>query len=120
MNSLSYGTIQRGWALSQQGKPEEGVVQMQQGLAAYRATGAELGVPYRLSLLAEACGAAGQVEEGLIFLAEALERVDRTGERFYEAELYRLKGELTLQKFQVSGSRFQVPSSKTRNQKRET
>ena len=41
-------------------------------------------------------------------LAEALAFVDKTGVRFYEAELYRLKGELTLQKFQVSGSKFQV------------
>jgi len=45
----------------------------------------------------------------LSVLAEALAQVDKTGERFYEAELYRLKGQLTLQKFQVSGSKFQVP-----------
>jgi predicted ATPase len=52
---------------------------------------------YFLALLAEAYGVAGQTEEGLTVLAEALTVVDRTGERFYEAELYRLKGELTLQ-----------------------
>ena len=52
--------------------------------------------PYFLALLAEAYGKAGQAEEGLATLAEALATVDRTGERFYEAELYRLKGELTL------------------------
>ena len=51
---------------------------------------------YFLALLAEAYGKAGQAEEGLTVLAEALARVDKTGERFYEAELYRLKGELTL------------------------
>ena len=50
-----------------------------------------------LALLAEAYGKAGQVEEGLTALAEALAVVDKTGERYYEAELYRLKGELTLQ-----------------------
>jgi predicted ATPase len=50
----------------------------------------------------------GQSEEGIKVLAEALATGDRTGERFYEAELYRLKGQLTLQKFQVSGSKFQV------------
>src|SRR5262249_55662603 len=43
--------------------------------------------------------------------AEALARVDSTGERVYEAELYRLKGQLTLQKFQVSSSKFQVSSN---------
>ena len=41
-------------------------------------------------------------------LAEALTVVDKTGERFYEAELYRLKGELTLQQFKVQGSKFKV------------
>src|SRR5262249_5917939 len=48
-------------------------------------------------LLAELYGKAGQGEEGLSLLAEALTLVHKTGERFYEAELYRLKGELTLQ-----------------------
>ena len=52
---------------------------------------------YILALLAEAYGKGGQVEEGLAAVAEALELVDRTGERYYEAELYRLKGTLTLQ-----------------------
>jgi predicted ATPase len=70
---------------------------MRQGLAAFRATGAEIDSPYYLALLAEAYGKAGQAEEGLSTLAEALEVVDKNGERFYEAELYRLKGELTLQ-----------------------
>jgi hypothetical protein len=47
--------------------------------------------------LAEAYGKAGQAEEGLAALAEALTVVDQTGERFYEAELYRIKGEFLLQ-----------------------
>jgi hypothetical protein len=51
---------------------------------------------YFLALLAEAYGKAGQAEERLAALAEALTVVDKSGERFYEAELYRLKGELTL------------------------
>src|SRR5262249_48694687 len=67
--------------------------------------------PYHLALLAEAYGKARRVEEGLTALAEALEVVDNTGERWCEAELYRLKGQLTLQKFQVPGSKFQVPPS---------
>ncbi|MBI3301053.1 MAG: AAA family ATPase, partial [Deltaproteobacteria bacterium] len=104
---LAWGTILRGWALAVQGQ-EEGIVQMRQGLAAWRATGAEVTQPYILALLAETYGKIGQTEEGLNALAEALATVDKTGERFYEAELYRLKGELTLQQFQVSGSKFQV------------
>ena len=70
---------------------------LEQGMAAWRAVGAELGRPYFLTLLAEACEKAGQAKEGLSALAEALALVHQTGERFYEAELHRLKGELLLQ-----------------------
>jgi predicted ATPase len=93
---LALGTILRGWALAEWEQGEEGIAQMRQGLAASRATGAERHWPYHLALLAEAYGKVGQVEEGLSTLAEALSLVDKNGERFYEAELYRLKGELLL------------------------
>jgi predicted ATPase len=69
---------------------------MQQGLSAYRAIGAGIWQTHFLALLAEAYGKAGQAEAGLQMLAEALAVADRTHERVYEAELYRLKGELTL------------------------
>src|SRR5581483_152829 len=94
---LAWGTIMRGWALAEQGQVGEGIAQMRQSLAALRSTGAELRHPYYLALLADACGKVEQTEEGLAALAEAQARVDKTGERWYEAELYRLKGELTLQ-----------------------
>jgi predicted ATPase/class 3 adenylate cyclase len=106
---LAAAIVRRGWALAEQGQAEEGIQQIQRGMAAHRATGDELFHPYHLALLAEAYGKAGQVEDGLIALAEALATVDRTGERQCEAELYRLKGQLTLQQFQVSGFKFQVP-----------
>ena len=96
-HELAIGTNVRGWALAERGQREEGVVQMRQGLDAQRATGAKIMEPYRLALLAEAYGKVGQEEEGLSLLAEALAVVDSTEERVYEAELYRLKGELTLQ-----------------------
>jgi len=93
---LAWGTMVQGWMLAEQGKVEEGIAQMHQGLADYRATGAELFRPYFLALLAEAYGKRGQAEEGLSALTEALDTVNKTGEREYEAELYRLKGELLL------------------------
>jgi predicted ATPase len=105
---VAAGTIWLGWILIMQGRPEEGIARMRQGLAAYRATGAGLQWPSILVLLAETYGKRGQPEDGLAVLAEALSIVNKTGERFYEAELYRLKGQLTLQKFQVAGSKFQV------------
>jgi predicted ATPase/class 3 adenylate cyclase len=90
------GTIHRGWALAEQGQSAEGIAQMCQGIAAYRATGAELQRPYYLALLAEVYGKAGQADEGLRVLAEALTAVHTGGERHHKAELYRLKGELLL------------------------
>jgi predicted ATPase len=105
---VGQGTVLQGWALAEQGQIEEGISQIHQGLATHQAVGAGIFHSYYLVLLAEAYGKAEQTEEGLAALAEALTLVDKTGERFYEAEVYRLKGQLTLQKFQVSGSKFQV------------
>jgi predicted ATPase len=93
---LARGTHLRGWALADQGQREEGTVQLRQGLAAYQATRSELFQPYFLALLAEVYGKVGQVEEGLSVVAEALAAVEKTEERWCEAELYRLRGELTL------------------------
>jgi predicted ATPase len=90
------GTVLRGWALTEQGQMEEGIAQMRQGMTAWQATGAEVDRPYYLALLAEGYGKAGQAEAGLPVLAEALAVVDAIEERYYEAELYRLKGELLL------------------------
>ncbi len=95
-HQVAYGTIMRGWALAMQGQWEQGIAQIQQGLVAQHATGAEVARPSFLALLAEAQAAAGQAEVGLGVLAEALALVDHTGERHWEAEVYRLKGELLL------------------------
>jgi predicted ATPase len=84
---------------------------MRQGMVSWRAIGAETERPGFLTLLAAAYGEIGQPGEGLTVLAEALAAVSSSGERRWEAELYRLKGTLTLQKFQVPGSKFQVPKS---------
>jgi class 3 adenylate cyclase/predicted ATPase len=93
---LAIGTIRRGWALVQLGQGEAGTTQIRQGIDAHKACGAILGRSYYLLQLAEAYGKAEKVEEGLTLLAEALELIDKGG-RVLEAELYRLKGELTLQ-----------------------
>ena len=91
------GLTWRGWALAEHGNAEDGVEQIQASLVAARATGAELFRSYRLAVLAEVCGKTGQMDKGLTALAESLTFVDKTGERVIEAELYRLKGQLTLQ-----------------------
>ncbi|MFQ5946713.1 MAG: AAA family ATPase, partial [Anaerolineae bacterium] len=93
---LAVGPVMRGWALAMQGQGTEGLTQIRQGLDAYRATGAEFQRPHFLTMLAEVHGTLGRPEEGLSALNEALAQVEQGEERYYEAELYRLKGELLL------------------------
>jgi adenylate cyclase len=69
---------------------------MRQSLDAWRATGAELPVPYYLDLIAEACGKTGQPDKGLALLDDGLAAAKRSGESWWKAEIYRLKGELRL------------------------
>jgi predicted ATPase len=93
---MAQGASLRGWALAHQEHAQEGITQLHQGLTAHRATGAELVLPYFLALLAETQGTMGQPEAGLAVVSEALTHADKTGERWYEPELYRLKGALLL------------------------
>lgn len=93
---IAISTVLQGWALAEKGMREAGQAQIRQGLAAYQATGSEVSRPYFLALLADVCGKAGQIEEGLTLLDEALAVVYKTGNRFYETELLRVKGELLL------------------------
>jgi predicted ATPase len=90
------GLIMRGWAIAVQEHSPEGLVQIRQGLDMYRSTGAEFQRPHFLSLLAEASGLLGQPEGGLATLDDALTLVEKTGERYDEAELHRQRGELLL------------------------
>jgi predicted ATPase len=92
------GTISRGWVKIKNGYVAEGISLLRSGLAAYRATGAEVWVPYYIALLAGACEIAGQIGESLSLLDEAFQIVERTGERWFEAELHRHKGQLLLQR----------------------
>jgi predicted ATPase len=96
--TLALGIMTKGWVLAERGQEEVGRSLIHQGLAAAHDTGDELTRTYYLARLASVCEKSGQTEEGLAAVAEALASVDKTGERAYEAELYRLKGELTLQK----------------------
>jgi predicted ATPase len=71
--------------------------QIQQDLAAYRATRAARDRPYHLALLAKASAQVGQTAAGLEALTETLATVTQSAARWWEAELYRLRGELLLQ-----------------------
>jgi predicted ATPase len=90
------GTILRGWLETRNGNVTDGLSLLERGSNAYRATRAGLWMPYLAALLAGACDIAGQVEKALALLDEALQIADRTGERWFAAELHRQKGRLLL------------------------
>jgi predicted ATPase len=88
------GTISRGWVKVRNGNVAEGISLLRIGLTAYRATGAELWMPYQIGLLVAACEIAGQIEEGLNLSNDALQIAEKTGEGWFAAELNRHKGRL--------------------------
>jgi class 3 adenylate cyclase/tetratricopeptide (TPR) repeat protein len=122
---LALGQILRGRArvdsshLSSEQQQEE-IAQMRRGLASSLNTGAAILQPYWLALLAEAYGKGGQAQEGLHVLAEALVVVCKTGECICESELYRLKGELTLQQSRASLGLVQDKSQASQDQSEDT
>ena len=91
---LTTGNLLRGWAVATQDELEAGLSVLRESLAGLYATGADVRRTYYLALLAEVLGKADQIEEGLQVLAEALEFAAARSERWWEAELYRLRGEL--------------------------
>ncbi len=90
----SLATSFRGWALAMEDKSEKGLVELQRGIAALRAQGADIWLPFRCTMLAEVFDLLGNTEEGLQSLAEAQTLMDETEERWWEAEIYRLQGTL--------------------------
>jgi predicted ATPase len=106
---LALGKIVRNCALPEREQAEERITQMRQSLGAYRATGSgsQWIEPYFLALLAEAYGNAGQVHEGLHAMTEALDVISTTREFAWEAELYRIKGELLLnEKYEMGNTEW--------------
>jgi predicted ATPase len=93
---LATGRLQRGWAQADGGDLAGGLAEMRQSLAAYQATGGEVARPFFLAVLAETCAKAGHTDEGLAALAEATALAQTRGERWWEAELHRLRGQLSL------------------------
>src|SRR5262249_1611548 len=89
-------TLMRAWALIDQEVKEDAIEQMRQGLAAHRATGAEVLCPHFLVLLAEALEKADQLEDALRVVEEAQELAHRNREGCYLAEIYRIRGELLI------------------------
>jgi predicted ATPase len=93
---LPVSTILRGGAMVEQGPAEEGIALIQKSLPVYRATGGQIGMPYHVGLLVEACLATCHFDDGLAASTEALAAADQHEDHLWEPEVYRLKGELLL------------------------
>ncbi len=93
---VASGRIMLGAARAVQGQGEEGIAQLRQGLETWQAMGTSANKPYFFTLLAIAFGKIGQASQGLKVLEEALTLSEQTGERWWDAELHRLRGSLLL------------------------
>jgi predicted ATPase len=92
----AFGTIYRGWIKARSGDVVEGITLLRSGSAAYRATGAQLWIPYHIALLAEACEITRQTEEAVILLDDAQQIAECTQALWFVAELNRRRGQLLL------------------------
>ena len=93
---VAFGTSCRGWALALQGQREEGLIQVRQGIADWRATGSRLYLPYLYTMLADIYDHLGHTADGLQALAEAHTLLEQHEVGYWEAEIHRLRGILLL------------------------
>ncbi len=93
-NMRAWAMLCRGWALVASGKAPSGLEEIERSLALHRAIGSPMGRPHFLGALADALGRAGNVAGALAALGEAFDLMKKTGQRYYEAELMRVSGEL--------------------------
>jgi tetratricopeptide (TPR) repeat protein len=91
-------SVFQGWIMAEQGNPKEGIAQIHRGLEAIKATGTWCWHIHYLSMLAEAHKRAGQIDDGLATIEDSLALMEKTGQRYFDAELHRLKGEFLLTK----------------------
>ena len=95
---LTIAQICQGWALARGGNPEDGIAQMRAGIEGLRATGSNVVLPGFFVMLASGFGQNGQFAEAFECIDKSLEQSDRWGERWPEAEAYRVKAALLLAK----------------------
>jgi predicted ATPase len=95
---LSVSEILAGWAMAMEGNAETGVARLRQGLETFKASGAELRLPFYHGLLAEACALAGQLGDALANISNGFAFQSKNGESWAAADLHRIHGDLLLQK----------------------
>jgi class 3 adenylate cyclase/predicted ATPase len=100
---LAHAKLMHGRAVAELGDPAAGIKEMREAYAMWSATGAVATTPFYLALQAEGLALAGLPDDGLALLGKAIDIVGRCGERYYEAEIMRLSGELVLQSAALRG-----------------
>jgi tetratricopeptide (TPR) repeat protein len=91
---LAWGNVHLGWSIAALGQPQMGISLIEKGLSMYRATGAVVSTPWALTILAGVYARAGHTTEAADYLAEAASILDTTEDRYSEAELHRVRGDL--------------------------
>jgi predicted ATPase len=92
----AHGMLAQGFVLAATGKAEDAAQMITAGITAWRSTGSTVWMPLYMSYLARACAEVGQFESAWRWIGEAMTAAESTKERWYEAEIYRLAGEITL------------------------
>src|SRR5262249_53483612 len=100
----AWAAVSGGWALAESDKVGEGLATLREGMQTLQTLGSEDFRTYFLSLLAATLGKAGENGAALEAVEEALGAAERSGERFYMAELHRQRGELLLARGQDDAS----------------
>jgi predicted ATPase len=93
---IAWATFFEGWVVGARANEADGIALMEQGLGGWRGAGIRIVEPCLLAVLSETCLHAGRIETAGERLAEARDQVEKTGECWWEAELYRLEGEILL------------------------
>ena len=102
------GTMQKGCVLAQSGKASEAIQMITSGITMYRSTGSRLYLPIFLSHLSKAYGELGQFDQAWRYTGEAMAAVETTKERWYEAEIHRVTGEIALKLPQLGSSQAET------------
>jgi predicted ATPase len=89
--------IVQGWVAARNGDAAAGIACIRQGMARAEAMGSKLFHPCYFGLLAEALALAGEIDEGISVLGQALGNSAASGQKSTDVELHRLRGELTRQ-----------------------
>jgi predicted ATPase len=90
----AHSDVLLGWAAAHRGQGADGIDRMRRGIAAAKAIGARLWEPFHLGLVAEALAFASEIDQGVAELDQSLARSTESGEKWMDAELHRLRGDL--------------------------